>query len=175
MKRASAGFTLIELMIVISVIGILAAVTVPHYQSLKDYYQLETASSNVLLRLRQAKQMAMDERKNIGVALTASDIQLMNVTVEKDEMGKSRPTGMQEITPSDRYIYDSGIIFVPDSSQNLFLMDSGQYLIYFDYRGFLQTNPSGSSGVIALKSTRSSQQVGVELEAGTGKMEISWP
>lgn len=167
MKRKNEGFTLIEIMIVIAIIGILATVTVPHYQSLMDHYRLETASNEVLVRLRQAKQMAMDERKNIGVALAANQVQLVSVV----------DAGTGQLTPLETaYTFDSRIMFNSDPafSQNLFSNISGKYL-YFDYRGFLQTNPAGLSAAIALKSNQTSQGVMVKLEAGTANMTIAWP
>lgn len=171
MKRTSSGFTLIEIMIVISVLGILATVTVPHYQSLMDHYRLETASNNVLVRLRQAKQMAMDERKNIGVALTANQVQLVSV-----DPGTKQLTSLEE-----PYTFDSRIAFDGFLSLALWTNGLNQQYLYFDNRGFLKTNqdsglnPEGLAGVIALKSNQTSQQVRVNLEAGTGNIMISWP
>lgn len=166
MKRTSEGFTLIEVMIVIAIIGILATVTVPHYQSLMDHYRLETTSNEVLVRLRQAKQMSMDERKNIGVALTTNQVQLVSV-----DPGTGQLSSLE-----DPYTFDKRIIFNSDAaySPNLFSNISGYYL-YFDYRGFLQTNPAGLSAAIALKSNQTSQGVKVNLEAGTANMSITWP
>lgn len=171
MKRASEGFTLIEIMIVIAVIGILATVTVPHYQSVLDHYRLETAANEVLVRLRQAKQMAMDERKNIGVEMTANQVQLVGVN-----------PGTGQLSPLDTYTFDTRITFDSASSLRLLSNDVGRYL-YFDYRGFLkfddtgysQQNPGEIVADIALNSTQTSARVRVNLEAGTADMSISWP
>lgn len=165
MKRANAGFTLIEIMIVIAILGILATVTVPHYQSLTDHYRLETASNNVLIRLRQAKQMAMDERRNIGVEMTANQAQLVGVD-----------PATRQLTPlEEAYTVDTRLTFDIASSLGLLANSLGQQYFYFDYRGFLQTNPAGSAGAIVLKSNQTSQQVKVNLEAGTARMVIYWP
>lgn len=169
MKRANAGFTLIEIMIVIAVIGILAAVTVPRYQSVMDHYRLETASNHVLVRLRQAKQMAMDERKNIGVAFTPNQVQLVSVEPDSNQL-----TSLEE-----PYTFDSKLVFDSGLSFGLWTSGSNQEYLYFDYRGFLKTkpdsNPEGLAGSTILKSNQTSQQVKVNLEAGTGNIVIRWP
>lgn len=169
MKRTNSGFTLIELMLVVSVIGILAVVTVPHYQSLKDHYRLETASNNVIVRLKQAKQMAMDERENIGVALTANQVQLVSVNPETGQLNSLE----------DAYSFDPTLSFDEGSSLGLFTHGTSQQFLYYDYRGFLKTNPDpnpeGLTGTIAIKSSQTSQKVKVKLEAGTGKVNVSWP
>ncbi|WP_256489319.1 pilin [Pleionea sp. CnH1-48] len=51
MKKASAGFTLIELMIVVAIIGILAAVALPAYQD----YTVRAKVSELLLAAANAK------------------------------------------------------------------------------------------------------------------------
>ncbi|HVJ48871.1 hypothetical protein, partial [Desulfitobacterium sp.] len=137
----------------------------PHYQSLMDHYRMETASNNVLVRLRQAKQMSMDERKNIGVELTANQVQLVSV-----DPGTRQLTSLEE-----PFTFDPRLAFDSASSIGLLTNLSEQQYLFFDYRGFLQTNPAGSAGTIAIKGNQTSQLVMVNIEAGTANMVISWP
>ena len=77
-EKRENGFTLLELMIVVAIIGILAAVTVPRYGSLKDHMNLRSAAKKCLLDIRYAQQLSIDTKDKHGVFFTDTGYDLKN-------------------------------------------------------------------------------------------------
>lgn len=73
--RRAAGFTLVELVTVMILIGILAAVAIPRMTGLSDYRALEFRDKTVAA-LRYAQKTATSHRRHVCVAFTASTVTL---------------------------------------------------------------------------------------------------
>ncbi len=65
-----AGFTLIELMIVVAVIGILASIAVPSYQNYVKQAKAQEATSNLLNLKTLAEQWFADNKTYVGYPCT---------------------------------------------------------------------------------------------------------
>lgn len=74
MKRA-AGFTLVELVTVMILLGILAAVAIPRMTNLSDYRAVEFRDRTVAT-LRYAQKTATSHRRHVCVAFTDSTVTL---------------------------------------------------------------------------------------------------
>ncbi len=75
MEKRSAGFTTIELVVVITMLGILAAIAVPRMTGLSDYRVLEF-HDRVVVALRHAQKSATSHRRQVCVAFTATTVTL---------------------------------------------------------------------------------------------------
>src|SRR2546430_16769108 len=68
------GFTLVEIMIVVAIIGLLAAIAIPNYKLARDRSRMVSCVTN-LHRIEGAiQEWAMESRKQSGQAGTYEDI-----------------------------------------------------------------------------------------------------
>jgi len=82
-----SGFTLVELMVVISILAILALITVPSYMSWMPSYRLKGAARDMISNLQLAKLEAIKRNTtctvNIDVGGNAYNLQLPDSTIIK--------------------------------------------------------------------------------------------
>ena len=112
MKAIQKGFTLIELMIVVAIIGILAAVALPAYQD----YTVRAKVSEVMLAASSAKVPVAEFFQTYGrfpstasVAITSQSSQYVSglswdgnlITATATNLGATDATGTITLTPRD--------------------------------------------------------------------------
>lgn len=61
------GFTFVELVLVVMVLGIMAGVAVPRYQTALDGVALETTAKRLATNLRYARQEAINQAQTLGI------------------------------------------------------------------------------------------------------------
>lgn len=68
-KSITSGFTMVEILVVIALLGILVGLSIPFYQSFQVSSQLDTTAFEIVqtLRLAQAKAITGENDENFGV------------------------------------------------------------------------------------------------------------
>jgi len=74
MKKREAGFTLVEIMIVVAIIGLLSSIAIPSFMKARTTSQ-QNACINNLRQIESAKeQWAMANMKATGAAIVSTDV-----------------------------------------------------------------------------------------------------
>ena len=177
-KASSLGFTLIEIMIVIAIVGILAMVTVPKYKGVTDHYHLESSAQIVAVQLRNAKQNAMDRRTDVYVMFKSSSMQTYYVYHDSDNDDSYEYIPLE--TPKS---FDSGINFtfnsqgvkeIPNTTSDGHVINNiplYEKCLVFDRKGFLQVSPVN---IVLSNSRMPRQSVSVGQTSDNLAVNITW-
>ena len=94
------GFTLLELMIVISIMGILMTVTWPKFTVVKDQFKLKTTSRACVLDTRYAQQLSMDIKERHGIFFSQTGYTIKDVGSGKIIKSISYSNGVRYVSGS---------------------------------------------------------------------------
>lgn len=132
MRRRNSGYSLIEVMMVVALTTIGSSVAVVQYRSSKAILEANVAASTVIGQLRYAREIAVDQRRNVEVEFIGTDtIEVRRVESDATETVVSTatlptgytyglPTGMSD-TP-DSY-GNSDPVFFNEAATGTFLGD----------------------------------------------------
>lgn len=68
-RRGTSGFTLVELLVVIMIMAVLAAISIPYGLNFIRHYQVQGAAQNVAVAMQQARSQAVKRNTRYGVLL----------------------------------------------------------------------------------------------------------
>jgi prepilin-type N-terminal cleavage/methylation domain-containing protein len=74
-KNRKAGFTLVEIMIVVAIIGLLAAIAIPNFIKARTTSQMNACINNLRQIDGAIQQWALENKKSGSDGVTAADVQ----------------------------------------------------------------------------------------------------
>ncbi|MDD5145535.1 MAG: type II secretion system protein [Candidatus Pacebacteria bacterium] len=120
MKNSNKGFTLVEIMVVISIIGIMSAITIPRYRSGQNHLALQRAASKLAQDIRRAEEMVISSAdcpacggssaRGYGVfAISGSDSYILYADTQSPDKFYSGSDAVLETIKLEKNIVISGI------------------------------------------------------------------
>lgn len=154
MRRYVAGFTLIELVVVLVLLGIVATYVAPRFTGLGGYAEL-TAQKNIQQALRYAQQLAMTQTDQTITFTTNAASNQIDVRIGANSA--PRPGGSS----------GNFAATYPEQLSNVNLTSADVTIVY-DRLGRAAVNGSNAGAVATIAITGPAQTLSVRVEGETG-------
>jgi prepilin-type N-terminal cleavage/methylation domain-containing protein len=147
------GVTLIELVTVMVIIGILAALAVPSFGTWMAHYRLRTAARDVVTAMRTAQMRAVSYNMRHGVAFDSANSQFQ---LYRDSGGLLEDGAL---TPLPKGITYNSIVGLPTDGP-------GDYFI-----SFFPNSTASAGGTIVLRNSRGKDKT-ITISAASGRVTV---
>jgi prepilin-type N-terminal cleavage/methylation domain-containing protein len=156
-NKRNRGFTLIELMIVIVMIGILAAMAGPMFTRVIPRLKTRAEARNMLSMIRLAKSRAISENAQYGVYF---DVNSRSYLLFKDTVSPANATydNGDSIVTGPVYV-DPSVVYVSCSFGNNSIV-------------MLPTGAASQSGNLVVNSSHNDSRFTISVLAATGKSKL---
>lgn len=149
-----AGFTLIELIFVIIIVGILSAIAVPSWLSFVSQRRVNVVNDAVLGALQEAQREAKRRKLSYSVSFSTADTELGKVPKVAVHLANTTPTNWEnlgkglELKPG-QFLLGTNLVSENTASSALTYAANNVQTITFDYTGSLPRSAQlGSKGLM---------------------------
>jgi type II secretion system protein H len=87
------GFSLMELIVVIAIVGIMASIAIPAFSSWRDKSAARGAAQSLLVHLKQARTLALAENRSVSITFTST-----SYTFDADTSGSCGPCRNEQVS-----------------------------------------------------------------------------
>lgn len=144
-KQSNAGFTTVELVVVIVIVGILAAIAAPTWQGWLTRQRVNSAQAEVLNTLRQAQSNAKREKRMWQACFRDNGTKVTYIVTAADNCNNISPTAWESLLAED-----SNIVAIDTPNTNLRTAGGNTYSVQFQYKGLLVESEPPQTGKITL-------------------------
>lgn len=173
-KRRGAGFTLIEMIVVLAIMGLMMGMSIPYFARFTRGIKLKSAASNISTVLQTARSYAVTERKNFLVVINDEiegdlyyAVKIYRTGDDAETVGKWQqlPQGIEIVEVSSGFSKESYLVAVPFPNDS----DAPQLV------PMVQFKPNGGvehSGYFYIKDTDDNYRK-IEVNNVTGRVKIT--